>query len=166
MFCAIRQFASSRPPSMVACRAESVSPAFSMHRSLGGVSNTCWGSRTDQTQVLGPARDWDVFVTTTLARLEKACTPDIDFTGLRRAAEPHRIASYAALREALMEPRYTRFQLSLRRWIERRDWRTEIPSEVLETLTEPVSALAGRVLTRLHCKALREGARFERLQNA
>jgi CHAD domain-containing protein len=31
-------------------------------------------------------------------------------------------------------------------------------------LTEPVSALAGRVLTRLHRKALREGAHFERLQ--
>src|SRR5262249_55666234 len=104
-------------------------------------------------QLLGPARDWDVFVTTTLARLEKACAPDVDFAGLRRAAEPHRIASYAVLREALMEPRYTRFQLSLRRWIERRNWRTEVPSQVLETLTGPVSALAGRALTRLHCKA-------------
>ena len=115
-------------------------------------------------QVLGPARDWDVFVTTTLARLEEACASDVDFTGLRRAAEPHRIASYTVLREALMDPRYTRFQLSLRRWIERRNWRTEVPSQALETLTEPVSALAGRVLTRLHCKALREGAHFERLR--
>jgi triphosphatase len=115
-------------------------------------------------QVLGPARDWDVFVTTTLARLEEACASDVDFTGLRRAAEPHRIASYTVLREALMDPRYTRFQLSLRRRIERRNWRTEVPSQALETLTEPVSALAGRVLTRLHCKALREGAHFERLR--
>src|SRR6516165_860309 len=114
--------------------------------------------------MLGPARDWDVFVTTTLARLEEACASDVDFTGLRRAAEPHRIASYTVLREALMDPRYTRFQLSLRRWIERRNWRTEVPIQALETLTEPVSALAGRVLTRLHCKALREGAHFERLR--
>jgi CHAD domain-containing protein len=115
-------------------------------------------------QVLGPARDWDVFATTTLARLEKACAPDVDFAGLRRAVEPNRIASYAMLREALMEPRYTRFHLSLRRWVERRNWRTEVPSQVLETLTEPVSTLAVRVLTRLHSKALREGAHFERLQ--
>src|SRR5262249_14577548 len=115
-------------------------------------------------QVLGPARDWDVFVTTTLGRLEKVCAPDVDFAGLRRAVEPHHAASYAMLREALMEPRYTRFQLSLCRWIERRNWRTEVPSQVLETLREPVSALAGRVLTRLHCQALREGAHFERLQ--
>jgi CHAD domain-containing protein len=63
-----------------------------------------------------------------------------------------------------MDPRYTRFQLSLRRWIERRDWRAGLPSETLETLTEPASALAGRVLTRLHRKALKGGAHFARLQ--
>jgi site-specific DNA recombinase len=39
--------ASSRPLSMVGCRAESVSPACSMHRSHGRVSNRCWGSHTD-----------------------------------------------------------------------------------------------------------------------
>jgi hypothetical protein len=33
---------------MVAYRAESVSPALSMHRSHGRVSNRCWDSRTDQ----------------------------------------------------------------------------------------------------------------------
>jgi triphosphatase len=114
--------------------------------------------------MLGPAREWDVFATTTLARLETACAPDVDLDGLRRAAEPHRIASYTRLREALMDPRCTRFQLSLRRWIERRSWRTEVPSEALDTLTEPASALAVRVLERLHRKALKKGARFGRLQ--
>jgi inorganic triphosphatase YgiF len=114
--------------------------------------------------MLGPARDWDVFATTTLARLETACACDVDVDGLRRAAEPHRIAGYARLREALMDPRYTRFQLSLRRWIERRGWRMEVPSEALETLTEPASALAVRVLERLHRKALKKGANFARLE--
>ena len=115
-------------------------------------------------QVLGPARDWDVFATTTIERLETNCAPDVDFEELRQAAEPHRSASYAALREALMDPRYTRFQLSLRRWIERRDWRTEVPSVALETLTEPASALAVRVLARLRRKALKQGAHFGRLE--
>ena len=36
-------------PSEARRRAESVSPAFSMHRSHGRVSNRCWGSRTDDT---------------------------------------------------------------------------------------------------------------------
>jgi inorganic triphosphatase YgiF len=135
-------------------RKEVPSPAF---QAFGGEAKWLM-------HMLGPARDWDVFATTTLARLETACACDVDFDGLRRAAEPHRIASYGRLREALMDPRYTRFQLSLRRWIERRSWRTEVPSEALETLTEPASALAVRVLERLHRKALKKGARFGRLQ--
>jgi inorganic triphosphatase YgiF len=114
-------------------------------------------------QMLSPARDWDVFTTTTLARLQTACASEVDFDGLRRAAEPHRIASYALLRTALTDPRYTRFQLSLRRWTERRGWRSEVPSEALGTLTQPASALAVRVLARLHRKALKEGAHFARL---
>jgi triphosphatase len=52
----------------------------------------------------------------------------------------------------------------LRRWIERRGWRLEVPSETLETLTEPASALAVRVLERLHRKALKKGAHFARLE--
>jgi inorganic triphosphatase YgiF len=115
-------------------------------------------------QMLSPARDWDVFTTATLARLESACASEVDFDGLRRAAEPHRIASYALLRKALTDPRYTRFQLSLCRWTERRAWRSEVPSEALGTLTQPASALAVRVLARLHRKALKEGAHFARLQ--
>ena len=35
--------------------------------------------------VLGPARDWDVLATTTLARLETACVSDVSFEGLRQA---------------------------------------------------------------------------------
>jgi len=114
-------------------------------------------------QALGPARDWDVFATSTLARLQTGCASDVDFEALRRAAEPHRAASYVALREAFLDPRYTRFQLSLCRWIERRHWRTEVSSETLATLTEPASTLAVRVLARLHRKALKEGAHFGRL---
>jgi triphosphatase len=63
-----------------------------------------------------------------------------------------------------MDPRYTRFQLSLRRWIERRSWRTEVPSEALDVLTVPASGLAVRVLERLHRKAVKKGARFARLE--
>ena len=95
-------------------------------------------------QALSPARDWDVFTTTTLARLERACASEVNFDGLRRAAQPHRSASYALLRAALTDPRYTRFQLSLRRWTERRGWGTEVASEALGTLTEPASELAVR----------------------
>jgi inorganic triphosphatase YgiF len=135
-------------------RKEIPSPAF---QTFGGEAKWLM-------HVLGPARDWDVFATTTLQRLEMACASDVNVDDLRRASEPHRTASYARLREALMDPRYTRFQLSLCRWLERRSWRTEVPAETLGTLAEPASALAVRVLERLHRKALKKGAHFGRLR--
>jgi CHAD domain-containing protein len=47
--------------------------------------------------------------------------------------------------------------------IARRAWRTEIASEDLSILTEPVSVLAERVLARLHRKAQKQGAGFRQL---
>jgi CHAD domain-containing protein len=84
--------------------------------------------------------------------------------GLREAAKPHRLAAYAVLREALASQRYNRFQLSLRQWIESRSWRNELANRSLGVLLEPSPALAGRVLTRLHRKALKRSEHFRRLQ--
>ena len=115
-------------------------------------------------KLLGAPRDWDVFVTETLGGpAERLKLDTVDFDGLRRAAEPHRSIAYAALRDALAGPRYNRFQLSLRRWIESRSWRNELAGNSLAVLLEPAPAFAARVLTRLHRKALRQGAHFRRL---
>jgi triphosphatase len=115
-------------------------------------------------QVLGAPRDWDVLVTDTLAGPMQVLGPDTDFEGLRRAAEPHRIVAYNALREVLAGTRYNRFHLSLRRWIGCRGWRNELENRSLAALLEPAPILAGRVLTRLHRKALKRGSRFRHLQ--
>jgi len=115
-------------------------------------------------QLLGVARDWDVFATETLSKPAGALGSEfLDFDGLRRAAEPHRLVAYAALREALASQRYNRFQLSLRYWIESRGWRNELPSGSLALLLEPAAEFAGRVLSRLHRKALQRGAHFRHL---
>lgn len=114
-------------------------------------------------QKLGAARNWDVFVDETLRGPAQACANHVNFDHLRAAAEPHRQASYAALREVLQEAAYNRFQLSLGHWIERRGWRNEVPSEALGILSEPILVLAGRALTKLEDKALKQGDHFRRL---
>jgi inorganic triphosphatase YgiF len=114
-------------------------------------------------QVLGPAREWDVFIADTLEAPTKAQPPGVDFDALRSAAEPHRAAGHAALQEALADPRYTRFHLSLSSWIASRGWRNELGAQPLAVLLEPAPILAQRVLTRLHRKALKRGAHFARL---
>ncbi len=116
-------------------------------------------------KLLGAARDWDVFITETLSGPSAALSAEIvNFDGLRQAAEPYRAMAYAALRETLASKRYSRFQLSLRHWIESKGWRNELESRSLAVLLEPAPAFAGRALTRLHGKALRRGAHFRHLR--
>jgi triphosphatase len=111
---------------------------------------------------LGQTRDWDVFATTIDSRLV-AATPEIDLGGLREAVERQRKSSYGALQVALADPRCSRFLLSLGHWVERRGWRNEIDSDSLAVLSQPMPALADRILARLHRKALKRGAHFRQL---
>ncbi len=115
---------------------------------------------------LGPAREWDVLLANTLARPEQACAPAVTFEPLRQAAAQQRDASYQAVRVVLADPRTTRFQLQLSQWIERRAWRNEIPAEALSVLSEPASALAARLLTRVHGRVLKRGSHLRRLDAA
>jgi CHAD domain-containing protein len=113
-------------------------------------------------QRLGPARDWDVFVETTVTRLVTAA-PEVDLGGLREAVEQQRKSSYAALQTVLADPRCSRFLLSLGHLVERRGWRDEIDSEALAVLSQPMPTFADKILTRLHRKALKRGAHFRQL---
>jgi inorganic triphosphatase YgiF len=114
-------------------------------------------------QVLGAARNWDVLLTDTFAAPMQAGSSALDFDGLRHAAEPHRLAAYDALRDALAGARYNRFQLALSRLIGCRGWRNDLADRPLSALLQPASSLAGRALSRLHRKAMKQGAHFRRL---
>jgi triphosphatase len=117
-------------------------------------------------QVLGTARDWDVLVSDTLRGPSAAlASAAIDFEAFRCAAEPHRLAAYDALREAVTSQRYNRVQLELGHWIESRGWRNDLDRDTLGVLLEPAPSLAARVLTRLHRKALKQGAHFRHLDH-
>jgi len=113
-------------------------------------------------QQLGPARDWDVFAETTIARLVTAAV-DVDLGGLREAVERQRKSSYAVLQTVLADPRCGRFLLSLGHLVERRGWRNEIDSEALAVLAQPIPTLADKILARLHRKAVKRGAHFRQL---
>lgn len=115
---------------------------------------------------LGPARNWDVLLGETLAGIEAGFAAQgraIDLSGLRAAGEPRRAAAYEAVRAMLADPRYSRFLLALGRLIERHGWRTDVASETLAVLCEPLAPFAGRALSRLDRKAAKQGEDFKRL---
>ena len=115
-------------------------------------------------RTLGPARNWDVFVDSTLADLEKANLPDIQFSTLRNASAPFRDQAYQKVRESIADPQTNRFLLSLGLAIEQRSWRNDVASEDLGMLTEALTKLAVRVLTRLRRKALKRGRHFRQMR--
>src|SRR5258705_10265559 len=99
-------------------------------------------------QQLGPARDWDVFAETTIARLVTAAV-DVDLGGLREAVERQRKSSYPVLQTVLADPRCGRFLLSVGHLVERRGWRNENDSEARAGLSQPIPALADKIFARL-----------------
>ncbi len=110
--------------------------------------------------VLGPARNWDVFITQTVPDIEADGLGDSGLSVLRTAAEPHQAESYAAVLKRLANPQTSRFLLSFGALIERRGWRNGLASEAMAVLAEPAADFGSRVLTRTHRKALKRGRGF------
>jgi triphosphatase len=124
---------------------------------LGGEAKRIIGS-------LGPARDWDVFLTESLAPVLAARPDDDRLLALRAAAERARAEGYERARATVGSPAYTRFLLQLGRWIEVGSWREGATDEGVAWLDQPIVAFADQLLAKRHRKALKLGRDFVRLR--
>ena len=112
--------------------------------------------------ILGPARDWDVFIVETLAAVRAGRPGDDNLERLAAAAEAARARAYEQA-EVLRGPDYTAFLLRFGQWIETAGWRLRAERAVLD---QPLACLAGRLLDKRHERVLKRGRGFERLSNA
>ena len=126
--------------------------------------HTAWLEREARRliDVLGPARDWDVLITETLATVRAARPDDETLDRLAQAAEVERVRAYAHA-ETLRAPDYTDFLLRFGRWIETEGWRKEASHAVLD---RPLAHLGGRLLDKRHKRVLERGRGFEQLSDA
>jgi triphosphatase len=115
---------------------------------------------------LGAARDWDVFLTESLAPVLTARPDDPSLATLRAAAETAQADAYAAVRAAIADASYTRFLLQLGRWIEAGGWREDATRKGAAWLDRPIDAFADRLLARRHRKVLKRGRDFAGLTPA
>ncbi len=115
-------------------------------------------------QSVGPARNWDVFIGSTLSGIEDAGLHDVEFSGLRSACVPFRDNSYAVVRKMIADPQINRFLLALGLAIEQRSWRNDIGSATLAVLAEPVNKFSVRALARVERRAIKLGRNFDELQ--
>ncbi len=112
---------------------------------------------------LGPARDWDVFLSELLAPVGAARADDADLARLAEAAEAARASGYAQARAAIEAPSYTRYMLQLRHWIEARGWRDAATERGAAWLDRPIVDFAAHVLGKRQRKALKLGRQFAQL---
>ena len=110
---------------------------------------------------LGAARDWDVFLTESLAPVLAARPQDGRLARAARGRASARGPSgYEAARAAIGSPSYTRFLLQLGRWIEASGWREEATDRGAAWLDRPIVDFADRLLAKRHRKALKLGRDF------
>jgi triphosphatase len=109
---------------------------------------------------LGPARDWDVFLHSTLEPLIAGLREEPSLEELRHAVQDARHDAYAVARDTLRDRRYTRLLLRLQLWLDSVSWDRKTSAD---SLAKPVASLAESILEKRHRKLEKLGSRFETL---
>jgi len=112
---------------------------------------------------LGPARDWDVFITDVLEPMSRWQADDPGLGLLREEAVKRQDEAYARAHEAIRSTRYTRLLLRLVAGAEGRAWRAQPVSDETVDLYGPTLTFANRLIDRRHHRLLKAGKHFEQL---
>ncbi|MGB0578379.1 MAG: CHAD domain-containing protein [Limisphaerales bacterium] len=106
---------------------------------------------------LGPARDWDVFITEQIALMRKSLPHADQIDRLEQVAESLRARAYQHLRELMRTREYHQAKLALFSWLVGRRWRQGMTPEQLSGLERPARAFARRALKRGQRRVRRRG---------
>jgi inorganic triphosphatase YgiF len=107
---------------------------------------------------LGPARNWDVFVTQTLPPILKQFPADKALQQLFQAARRAQASARDEAHMALRSRRYDRMLLTLGTWLMADGWHAHTSTEQKLRLDAPVIELARRVLGACHKTLHQHGA--------
>lgn len=116
--------------------------------------------------VLGPARDWDVFLDEGMAPVFGHFPRKRGLLLFRVRAEAIRAAHRQALREAVGDPRYAALLQRFTTWLDERAWREGLSAEQRRSLAEPVLDFATPLLERDHRRVVKRGESFTELSGA
>jgi triphosphatase len=112
---------------------------------------------------LGPARDWDVFVTETLPAVQDSVGESAAFGPLVTAARSRRAAVQRELRRGLRSRRYPQVMLALSCWLASRAWHEGADDEQLARLGIPIRAYAQTELERRYERVRKQGRKLAEL---
>jgi CHAD domain-containing protein len=121
------------------------------------------GKLRDVLTVLGPARDWDVFLGGIIREVEAAFPEEKRIAGLRRAAEIQRREAYAAVLAMLGGASWRLLLIDALEMLLTRPWREGAEAPRLEMLAAPVAEFGRSVMDRRWHRLRRAGGDFEEL---
>ena len=111
--------------------------------------------------LLGPARDWDVFLAGVGANMAALLPEDKNLKSLLRAAEAKQQAAYGALAEALDGPGWRGAVICGLSFLLERPWRAGADAERLGLLDRPPQDFGAHVLEKRWRKLCDDGAEIE-----
>ena len=129
----------------------------------GKQSRALDGAVKEMLGLLGPARDWDVFLGGIGADMAALLPEDKRLTSLLRAADAKRQAAYQALAGALDGPVWRQMLVAGIAFLLEKPWRDGADAERLEWLDGPPQHFAARVLEKRWRKLCDDGAEIETL---
>ena len=111
--------------------------------------------------VLGVARDWDVFALN-LHQIQSQ-TNHIGLQDLQKCVTQFQNSAYAEVRTILLSPRYSRLLLSLGKWLTQHRWRRKLEATALKGLETPLPDFANHILTTYYQHIQQQGEHFAQL---
>ncbi len=121
------------------------------------------GQLRDVLSVLGPARDWDVFLGGIVREVEAAFEGDKRIAALRRAAEGKRRDAYDAVLAMFGAAPWRLLLIDAVAMLLERPWRDAADPQRLEQLAAPVAEFGRSVMDRRWHRLRRAGSDFEEL---
>ncbi len=116
--------------------------------------------------VLGPARDWDVFVFETLPPMREAFAEHAALKRFSRECARLRRGANRKARRAVASARYQRLVLGFAAWIAAEPWLAEGDETPIATARSPIREFAAAVLERRHARVRKRGRKLRHLSSA
>jgi inorganic triphosphatase YgiF len=113
--------------------------------------------------VLGPARNWDVFSSSLLAPVKNAVLSEPDLDKLCRICEQERQSAHEKANVAIRSSQYTAALLKLSRWFASCSWRNQPVSQQSALLVASIEDVAPNLIERRYKKAMKAANRFDQL---
>ncbi|WP_353571582.1 CHAD domain-containing protein [Candidatus Albibeggiatoa sp. nov. BB20] len=140
--------------------------AFSLYKTLLPANTNKWLRDEIKwiSNVLGVARDWDVFaLTLQTAQKVNSHQPEQLNPILKkvRALQKH---AYINVREAMRSPRYTCLLLTLGQWLTAQTWRENANKKICSKLEQPIQAFTSKTLQKQYERICKKGKNLEKLE--